>query len=213
MKIKVCGLKYPDNIKAVEALGPDYIGFIYYERSPRYIKDMDDTVLDDIPANIAKTGVFVNEDADTISKQIYKYKLDAIQLHGKEDPQFCDLFKHEVQVIKAFGVNDDFDFSQLGAYKNNVNYFLFDTKAATYGGSGKIFNWKILDRYKLNTPFFLSGGLSVDNLEQIKQINHPMLYGVDLNSRFEVSPGLKDIDMLKKAFNIIKTFNSDEIRS
>lgn len=210
MKVKVCGLRDSDNIKAVEALAPDYMGVICYNKSIRFIGAMEDDELVNISTNVTKVGVFVDEDADSISKLIYKYKFDAIQLHGSESPEFCDMFKHEVQVIKAFGIDENFDFALLEAYKNNVNYFLFDTKTPVYGGSGITFNWSILDKYKLNVPFFLSGGLSLDNLEEVKQIKHPAFYGVDLNSKFELSPGLKDIDKLTKAFN---TINSNEVRS
>ncbi|MEB0262316.1 MULTISPECIES: phosphoribosylanthranilate isomerase [unclassified Mucilaginibacter] len=205
MKIKVCGLKYSDNIKAVEALAPDYMGFICYEKSPRFIGGMDDEELINIPTDIIKVGVFVDEDADSISKMIYKYKFDAIQLHGSESPEFCDMYKHEVQVIKAFGVDKHFDFTRLDAYKNNVDYFLLDTKTPVHGGSGMVFDWGVLNKYKLDVPFFLSGGLSLDNLEEIKKIKHSAFYGVDLNSKFELSPALKDISKLKQAFNTINT--------
>jgi phosphoribosylanthranilate isomerase len=213
MKIKVCGLKFADNIKAVEALQPDFMGFICYDKSPRYMADLNEFALDNVSNNIIKAGVFVDEDADEISKLIYKYKFDAIQLHGTESPEFCDLFKHEVQVIKAFGVDEKFDFTQLNAYWGKVDYFLFDTKTTAHGGSGQTFNWDILSRYQLNVPFFLSGGLSQDNIAEIKNIKHPLLYGVDLNSRFEISPGIKDIDKLTQAFTTINTFNSNEVRS
>jgi phosphoribosylanthranilate isomerase len=203
MKIKVCGLRDPDNIKAVEALAPDYMGFICYDKSPRFIGAMDDDELVNISTGITKVGVFVDEDADSISKMIYKYKFDAIQLHGSESPEFCDMYKHEVQVIKAFGVDENFNFAKLNAYKNNVNYFLFDTKTPVHGGSGQTFDWSILNSYKLSVPFFLSGGLSPDNLEEVKNIKHPAFYGIDLNSKFEVSPALKDIDKLKQAFKKI----------
>ncbi|MET3979778.1 phosphoribosylanthranilate isomerase [Mucilaginibacter sp. UYP25] len=204
MKIKVCGLKYTDNIKAVEALKADYMGFICYDRSPRFIGGMDDDELVNIPTDIIKVGVFVDEDADSISKLIYKYKFDAIQLHGSESPQFCDMYMHEVQVIKAFGIDEKFDFGRLGAYKNSVDFFLFDTKTPMHGGSGMVFDWAILDSYKLDVPFFLSGGLSLDNLDEVKQIKHAAFYGVDLNSKFELSPALKDIDKLKQAFDKVK---------
>ncbi|MBD1384981.1 phosphoribosylanthranilate isomerase [Mucilaginibacter rigui] len=210
MKIKICGLRDPENIKAVEALAPDYMGFICYDKSPRFISGMEDDELVNISTGITKVGVFVDEDADSISKLIYKYKFDAIQLHGNESPAFCDMFKHEVQVIKAFGIDENFDFAKLDAYINHVNYFLFDTKTPVHGGSGQIFDWEILNKYKLNVPFFLSGGLSADNLEEVKKITHPAFYGVDLNSKFELSPGLKDIDKLTQAFN---TINSNEVRS
>jgi phosphoribosylanthranilate isomerase len=204
MKIKVCGLRDPENIKAVEALAPNYMGFICYDKSPRFIGFMEDDELVSIGTNIIKVGVFVDEDADSICKLIYKYKFDAIQLHGNESPEFCDMYKHEVEVIKAFGIDEDFDFTKLDAYKNNVNYFLFDAKTAAYGGSGTTFDWGILDKYKLDVPFFLSGGLSLDNLEEVKNIKHPAFYGVDLNSRFEVSAGVKNINKLIQAFNKVK---------
>ncbi|MBB5394304.1 phosphoribosylanthranilate isomerase [Mucilaginibacter sp. AK015] len=213
MKIKVCGLRDSDNIKAVAGIRPDYMGFICYDRSARFIGAMEDDELVNISTDIAKVGVFVNEDADSISKLIYKYKFDAIQLHGSESPEFCGMFKHEVEVIKAFGVDENFDFTQLRAYQNNVNYFLFDTKTVAYGGSGETFDWTILDKYTLDVPFLLSGGLSLDNLEEVKQIKHPAFYGVDLNSKFEVSPALKDINKLTQAFTTINTFNNNEVRS
>ena len=208
MKIKVCGLRDPANIKALEALKPDYMGFICYDKSSRYIGGMDDDQLVHISNDIIKTGVFVDEDADSISKLIYKYKFDAIQLHGSESPEFCGLFRHEVQVIKAFGIDESFDFTKLNAYKNNVDFFLFDTKTAAHGGSGQTFDWKVLNRYEMDVPFFLSGGLSLDNMSEVNQIDHPAFYGVDLNSKFEVLPALKDIQKLTQAFNIINTFNS-----
>lgn len=204
MKIKVCGLRDLDNIEAVELLQPDFMGFILYDKSPRFIGEPNEFYLDKISSNIVKTGVFVNEHEDAISKYIYKYKLDAIQLHGNESPEFCDLFKHEVQVIKAFGVDEDFEFSQLAPYSENVDYFLFDTKTAAHGGSGKKFDWSILEKYKSDIPFFLSGGLSLDNIEEVKRIDHPMFYGIDLNSRFEISPGLKDTVKLEQAFAAVK---------
>jgi phosphoribosylanthranilate isomerase len=213
MKIKVCGLKFPDNIEAVVALKPDYMGFICYDRSPRFISAMLVDTLGQVPAGILKTAVFVNESKDAINALIDKYKFDAIQLHGSESPDFSNSFRNKVTVIKAFGLNQDFDFEQLNAYANHVDYFLFDTKTDLHGGSGKTFNWDILDNYKMDTPFFLSGGLSLDNLAEIQHINHPQFYGVDLNSQFETSPGLKDIEKLTKAFNMINKHNTHEVRS
>ena len=205
MKIKVCGLKYTDNIKAVEALNPDYMGFICYEKSPRFIGGMDADELVNIPTDVVKVGVFVDEDPDSISKLIYKYKFDAIQLHGNESPEFCDLFRHEVQVIKAFGIDESFNFEQLKPYIGSVDYFLLDTKTPVHGGSGMVFDWTILGKYKLDVPFFLSGGLSLNNLDEVRKITHPAFYGVDLNSKFEISPALKDIDKLKEAINKVKS--------
>lgn len=204
MKIKVCGLKYPENIEAVAALEPDYMGFIFYGKSPRYMADLNDGVLQDLPSAIKKTGVFVNESAENIERLVKQYDLGAIQLHGDESPEFCAAFKNKATVIKAFGINEDFDFTHLKAYITNVDFFLFDTKTKEYGGSGKTFDWGILDQYKLDVPFFLSGGLGPDNIEEVKNIKHPRFYGVDLNSRFEIEPGLKNIEKLEQAFAIIK---------
>ena len=204
MKIKVCGLKHPENIEAVTALQPDYVGFIFYGKSPRYMAGLSVDVLKNIPATIKKTGVFVNESAENITSLITEYGFDVIQLHGDESPEFCAGFKGKVTVIKAFGINEDFDFEQLKDYANNVDLFLFDTKAKEYGGSGKTFNWNILDNYKLDVPFFLSGGIGPENIAEVKNITHPQFYGVDLNSRFEIEPGLKNIEKLEEAFAIIK---------
>lgn len=204
MKIKVCGLKYPDNIHAIEALEPQYMGFIFYGRSPRFVDDLNKDALAAISPEIIKTGVFVNENAEQIEAFIDKYGFSAIQLQGNESPEFAAQFRSKVQVLKAFGVNEDFDFEQLKDYVGKVDYFLFDTKTDTHGGSGKTFNWDILNKYNLDVPFFLSGGLSLDNLDQISKITHPQFYGVDLNSKFEIEPGLKDIKKLKQAFSLIK---------
>jgi phosphoribosylanthranilate isomerase len=213
MKIKVCGLKYPVNIKAVTDLEPDYVGFIYYGRSPRFVGNIAAGDLASLPSKIIKTAVFVDEDQQEISRLIDEFGFDAIQLHGAESTDFAGSFKGRVQVLKAFGLDEDFDFDQLNAYVGKVDYFLFDTKTDAHGGSGKTFNWDILDSYKLDVPFFLSGGLSLDNLEQVAKITHPKFYGVDLNSRFEKEPGLKDIEKLKQAFSLLKQHTTHEIRS
>jgi phosphoribosylanthranilate isomerase len=204
MKIKICGLRNQQNINELEALGPDYMGFIFYRQSPRFVADLHAETLTALPKNIHKTGVFVDEDAEEINRLIAAYHFDAIQLHGNESPEFCNLFKGTVSVIKAFGVDESFDFEQLRNYADKVDYFLFDTKTDKHGGSGKVFDWSILENYKLKVPFFLSGGLSLENLEVVKLINHPQFHGVDLNSKFELEPGLKDIDKLKKAFDLLR---------
>ncbi len=214
MKIKVCGLRDPENIQAVADLKPDYLGFICYGPSPRYMAQLPVETLRNIEINAKKTGVFVNENTEKITFLIDEYKFDAIQLHGDESPEFCDAFRNRVTVFKAFGLDENFDFELLSNYANKVDYFLFDTKTAVYGGSGKTFDWAMLDNYKLDVPFFLSGGISLDNLDEIKKIIHPQFYGVDLNSRFETAPGVKDIGKLKQAFDIIKKQPiTDEVRS
>jgi phosphoribosylanthranilate isomerase len=204
MKIKICGLKHPDNIEAIAALSPDYMGFICYAPSPRYATDLQVDTLSTLPETIYKTAVFVNEDVETITKLTDTYNFDAIQLHGNEDPEFCNSFRKKVMVIKAFGIDKDFDFEHLNEFAGSIDYFLFDTKTDKHGGSGKSFDWLLLNKYKLDVPFFLSGGLSLENLEEVALIKHPQFYGVDLNSRFEIEPGLKDINKLKKAFEILR---------
>jgi len=213
MEIKVCGLRDPGNIKQVVRLRPNYVGFIFYDKSPRFVNELPIELLKAIPATITKTAVFVNETAENIENLITKYNFDAIQLHGNESPAFCTCFKGKVKVIKAFGLITDFDFSELDAYADNVDLFLFDTKTSSHGGSGKTFDWTILDKYDLDKPFFLSGGLSLDNLDKVKNITHPQFYGVDLNSRFEIEQGLKNIDKLETAFNLLKQDSTNEIRS
>ena len=204
MKIKVCGLKHPGNISEVAALEPDYVGFICYAPSPRYATELNSEILDALPEPIYKTAVFVNEDAEIIQKLVDSYNFDAIQLHGNESPYFCKEFKDKVTVIKAFGIGEGFDFERLKQFADSVDYFLFDTKTDIHGGSGQTFDWSLLDNYKMDIPFFLSGGLSLENLEEIKAIKHPQFYGVDFNSKFELEPGLKDINKLKKAFEILR---------
>lgn len=212
MKIKVCGLRDAENIKAIAALGPDYMGFICYGPSSRYINDMPADILTDLPATIYKTAVFVDESKENINRLIAQYGFNAIQLHGSESPDFADSFRSRVTVFKAFGISADFDFERLSNYANKVDYFLFDTKTDLHGGSGKTFDWSILNKYDLNVPFFLSGGLSLDNLDEVVQIDHPQFYGVDLNSKFETAPGLKDIEKLKQAFTMLN-YKTNEIRS
>ena len=212
MKVKICGLKDTENIKAVAALNPDFMGFIFYGPSPRFAVDVNDEALKAIPASVFKTAVFVNEDEDTVNELIARYNFDAVQLHGDETPDFCASFQNKVKVIKAFGLNN-FNFDQLNDYVNKVDFFLFDAKTDIHGGSGKTFDWTEIDNYKLNVPFFLSGGLALDNLEEVKKISHPQFYGVDLNSKFETGPGIKNIEKLKKAFDIIKQTDSNELRS
>jgi phosphoribosylanthranilate isomerase len=204
MKIKVCGMLHQENIAAVAALEPDYMGFIFYGPSPRFAGELPVEVLESIPHTINKTAVFVNESAEVINQIINKYNFDFVQLHGNESPDFCNSLRDQAIVIKAFGVNNDFDFNQLAAYENKVDLFLFDTKTDLHGGSGQAFDWDIIDKYDMEIPFFVSGGISPDNIAEVKYINHPRFYGVDLNSKFEDSPGIKNIEKLEIAFNTIK---------
>jgi phosphoribosylanthranilate isomerase len=197
MKLKICGMKNPENIREVAELRPDYMGFIFYEKSPRFVEDE----IPVIDKSIRKTGVFVNASLDFIRQKIEAYDLKAVQLHGQESPEFCQKLKSEfsVEIIKAFSIQDTFDFSELEIYLPVVDFFLFDTKGKRPGGNGISFNWEILEQYSFQKPFFLSGGIGLDELNAIRtfqQKNLP-LYGIDINSKFETEPGQKNSETIK----------------
>jgi phosphoribosylanthranilate isomerase len=201
VKLKICGMKLPDNIQAVTTLQPDYLGFIFYRGSKRFVDGLTPSFVKNLPTGIRRTGVFVNEELDKVAQLAVLYGLNAVQLHGQEPVKYCIALKGlladtDVALIKAFGVDEQFDFDTLNAYANVADYFLFDTQTPNHGGSGKVFNWSLLENYKLNKPYFLSGGIGPDSIEQLKQINDSRLYAIDINSRFELAPGLKDIDKL-----------------
>ena len=209
LKIKICGMKFLGNIQAVAALHPDFMGFIFYPRSPRYAEPLDISALNALPSSIKKIGVFVNENLENILTIVYKYKLDGVQLHGTELVGMCkELREAGLIVIKAFPIAEAYNFKVTKAYEGTCDYFLFDTRTDTYGGSGVKFNWKMLDEYKGETPFLLSGGIAPDDAEAILKIKHPKFAGVDLNSKFEISPGLKDVELLKQFSLLIISLRS-----
>lgn len=198
-------MREPDNIAQVAELKPDYMGFIFYPESKRYVSDLDEGILNKIPAGIKKTGVFVNSSVEQLVSTINDYHLDAVQLHGSESPELCRNLKLEgVEVIKAFGLDPAFDFAVLEKYEDAADYFLFDTRTVAYGGSGITFDWKMLKNYSSEKPFFLSGGLSAENLKDIEHIDNKQLYAVDINSKFESEPGVKDIEKVRTAINYIR---------
>ncbi|RZK16343.1 MAG: phosphoribosylanthranilate isomerase [Pedobacter sp.] len=200
LKLKVCGMKFAANIAAVAGLQPDYLGFIFYDKSPRYISEVSAELIKYVPSEIKTVGVFVDEDLEIVKKKINLYQLKAVQLHGSETPEYCAELKatfNNLEVIKAFGVDEDFDFSTLDAYENVVDFFLFDTKTKSHGGSGKTFDWKILESYTLDKPYFLSGGIDLEHAEAISRIKDERLYALDINSRFETEPGVKDVERIK----------------
>lgn len=204
MKIKVCGMKYMDNISQLWQLPIDYMGLIFYAKSPRFAETLDASLLDVIPEYIDKVGVFVDTDIDYILEKVEQYKLNMVQLHGHESVSFCEKLSKYVPIMKVFSVSDTADIANTKEYESASKYFLFDTKTPQHGGSGVKFDWQILNAYKGQTPFFLSGGISQEDADSIANIKHPMLYGLDLNSKFETSPGVKDIDLLKKFIKEIK---------
>jgi phosphoribosylanthranilate isomerase len=200
--IKVCGMRNSDNIQQLAELPIDFMGFIFYEKSKRYVANqLDIDQLNNLPKSIQKVGVFVNEGLENIIEIVEKYNLEMVQLHGDESPEFGQNLKQKgIKVIKAFSVDEAFDFSETKPFENVADYFIFDTKTPQIGGSGQSFNWQILEKYRGATPFLLAGGIGVENLKSAQEIKHKMLVGLDLNSKFEIEPGLKDIEKLKKVF-------------
>ena len=197
--VKICGMKNPSNILAVAALEPDFMGFIFYPKSPRYAEHLDRSTLDLLSKSIKRIGVFVNETLENVLTTIYKYKLDGVQLHGTEMSEMCkELREAGYIVIKAFPIAEAYNFKVTKTYEGTCDYFLFDTKTDAYGGSGVKFNWNMLNEYTGETPFLLSGGIAPDDAKAILKIVHPKFAGIDLNSKFELSPGLKDVDLLSR---------------
>ena len=194
--IKVCGMREADNIREVEALGIDLMGFIFWPKSKRYVAERPQY----LPTQVKKVGVFVDASLEDIRQHIQDYQLDIIQLHGHETPEFIaqlSIFNFQFSIIKAFNIATAEDLAQTKPYEGIVDYFLFDTKAQLPGGSGEQFDWSVLSHYEGTTPFLLSGGIGPDDAERIKSFHHPRCIGIDLNSRFEIVPGLKDVNQLK----------------
>jgi phosphoribosylanthranilate isomerase len=249
LKIKVCGMRETGNINQLIQLPIDYIGFIFYEKSARYVQSIPDLTTLKKLSNLKKVGVFVNAEIDFVLKKIKEFDLDVVQLHGKETPQYIkDLrLKHlqleieelkiyksllaiqasrlkqdaklnkigldldaieynldnmrskiQIEIWKVFSVDETFDFKETEAFNGFADKFLFDTKTPLHGGSGQKFDWEILRNYHGQMPFFLSGGISIADTEGVKNIQHPQFWGLDLNSKFEISPALKDVRMLHK---------------
>jgi phosphoribosylanthranilate isomerase len=198
VKLKICGMKYPDNILEVGSLLPDYMGFIFWEQSARYF----DGQLPDLPQSIKKTGVFVNASQEEIAAKATQYDLQAVQLHGQESVAFCkelkEHFRNAIEIIKVFSVDSAFDFDQLKPFETVCDYFLFDTKGKLPGGNGTTFDWKVLENYSSKKPFFLSGGIGVNEIDLVNEILKTDLpiFAIDLNSKFEIEPGLKNTKLL-----------------
>lgn len=196
MKFKVCGMKENQNIAELVHVQPDFIGLIFHEKSPRNIAY---ELPVSVPSEIQKVGVFVNETEGFILDRIERFNFKYVQLHGKESPDFCRRVKLlNRKIIKAFNVHDGFDFSVLREYEPYCEYFLFDAFGEKAGGNGITFNWSLLNNYNGTTPFFLSGGIKPSIINDIKKFAHPLLAGIDVNSGFEVAPGVKNIELIKE---------------
>ena len=207
LKIKVCGMRTPENISGVAFAFPDYLGFIFYPKSKRFVgfEPLSD-VLSIIPDSVKKVGVFVDEAPEKVFEIYRNWNLNVIQLHGNETPEYCQQIQDSgITVFKAFSVDDQFDFEKLNAYSRVCDYFLFDTKGRLPGGSGKKFNWQLIENYKCDVPFFLSGGIGPEDIDTIRQFSHPKLFGIDINSGFEISPGLKDVEKVKNFISGIRS--------
>ncbi|WP_405383476.1 phosphoribosylanthranilate isomerase [Maribacter sp. LLG6340-A2] len=203
MKLKICGMKL--NTSDVAQLQPDYLGFIFWEPSSRYFKGE----IPDLPHQISKIGVFVDADIDDVIKIVNKHKLQGVQLHGHESVEYCvqvasELKKcnQKVDIIKVFSIKEAFNFDVLTPYENVCDYYLFDTKGKLPGGNGYTFNWSVLKDYPSTKPFFLSGGIGLNNLDKINEFlkspESKYCYAIDVNSRFEIEPGLKNIEELSE---------------
>ena len=220
MKLKICGMKHNDNIEAVANLQPDYMGFIFYAKSTRSFQNKS---IPELSNAIKIVGVFVNERLEVVLEKIKQFNLQAVQLHGNESPEYCkklssachaelvsasykkSLKQVQIEVIKVFSIKDSFNFEILKPYEDVCDYFLFDTKGKLPGGNGYTFNWDVLKDYSSNKPYFLSGGIGQNEIEKIREFkNSPAskyCYAIDVNSKFEIEPGLKNSDKLEKFKN------------
>jgi phosphoribosylanthranilate isomerase len=205
LRLKVCGMARPDNLRTVAALAPDFLGFIFYSKSKRFagtnLQPADTAAL---PAGIQKVGVFVDEKMEVMQARVQEFNLDLVQLHGAETPETCAALQAAgIPVSKAFAVGETFDFSVLTPYVGHVTYFLFDTAGAQPGGNGTPFNWQLLEQYQLPVPYFLAGGLALEHAAELRNLCLPGLFALDLNSRFETEPGVKDAGQLGQFFDQI----------
>ena len=223
MVIKVCGMRDAQNIREVSQLGVDMIGMIFYPKSPRYVEMQSshagiipDYVKEDINIKSAKSparvGVFVDDMVQNIVTRVVNYHLDYVQLHGNEPREMCENLRLTldpdirpgIKIIKAISVSDASDIQKYKEYVGAVDLFLFDTKCKTVGGSGQQFDWQVLDQYNGEVPFLLSGGIGPEDASRLHAFHHPKCIGIDLNSRFEIEPGVKDVEKLKGFLNEIQ---------
>jgi phosphoribosylanthranilate isomerase len=203
MKLKVCGITQLEQLKQLDELGVDYAGLIFYDQSARcIINKLEADEVKYLPLSLKKIGVFVNATVEEIMKQIENFGLDIVQLHGDETPGFCNHISDQITVIKAFRITQSNEQNidwMIKPYEEYCDYYLFDTnRKNAYGGTGEKFDWKILSENKINKPFFLSGGIGLNDIEKLKVFEHPFFYCVDVNSRVEISDGIKNMESIKE---------------
>ena len=210
MKLKVCGITQVEQLNQLDALGVDYAGLIFYAQSSRYVLNkLKSKEIQSLNLSLKKVGVFVNASEEDIMTQIELYGLDLVQLHGDETPAFCNYISNHVQVIKAFRITQKNEQNidwMIKPYEEFCDFYLFDTnRKGAYGGTGEKFDWEILKNNKINKSFFLSGGIGLDDVENIKALEHPFFYSVDVNSMLEVEPGIKDMEKVRKIIKELKS--------
>lgn len=194
MIVKVCGMREPQNIRDVEDAGVQWMGFIFYPPSPRFVS----SVPEYLPEKVKRVGVFVNAGYDEIMERVREFSLEIVQLHGSETPELCRTLRSGgIIVVKAFAVESEGTFQRVASYEGSADYFLFDTPCTSFGGCGMSFDWSILCNYRGKTPFILSGGLRKECLEALCSFRHSAMAGIDLNSGFELSPAVKDVALLR----------------
>lgn len=216
-RLKVCGMRYIENIQKIAELQPDYLGFIFYEKSSRNFEG----IIPELPKSVKKVGVFVNEHIEILVSLVEEYRLDVVQLHGDESPEYINKLscclehsrevvskrKKKIEIIKVFGIKDNFNFNQLKPYENLVDYFLFDTKGEKRGGNGITFNWEVLINYNSEKPYFLSGGISLEQADKVLSFLHrhefQKCFALDVNSKFEIEVGVKSAEKIKKFKSLI----------
>jgi len=197
MIVKICGINDLEFLQSSASLPFNFAGFIFYPESARYLGDeIMPGDLDMLPVSVNRVGVFVNEPLDLVVDVASQFALDFVQLHGDESPEYAKQLSDEFSVIKAFRVNEKFNFSTTKPFEDFCDYFLFDTLGEKVGGTGLKFNWNLLDKYKGDVPFLLSGGIGLEDVEKIKKFSHPMFVGIDINSKFETTPGKKDLSKI-----------------
>ncbi len=199
MKLKVCGMRYEDNIQLIASIHPDYMGFIFFEGSSRHVSASTPT----LPLTIKKVGVFVNASYDRIVEKINTHNLQAVQLHGEETAEFCKSLRAlNVDIIKVFSIKNEFNFDVLTPYETVCDYYLFDTKGPLAGGNGYCFDWSVLELYPSTKPYFLSGGIGLENADQLQEFKTSVAatycHAVDVNSKFEIAPAKKNKELLEK---------------